>query len=275
MAFDSAFVERLPPAWRARFEGNLGFDTALTMVQAQLNNWAKGSLFDRLIRDNGLGEPGNTSTNVIAHAMFSAWASKHYGVEIAEVVGVYKEYTEAQARIANGQNPLGVDTFKDYWNNGIGLQIGRYAAENNLSDQEMTRLVMDAYVSGQFIRYMEPGTRPVGDPGPQNPDVWATTNVPVTGWDNFDLASPPIWINAVTPRLFQYLGTLPFPMLARCFSSDVKVHLADGGWRSIAEVFIGDSILAFQSAKGNDLQSAVVTRILQVPRQSEWVVGCG
>jgi hypothetical protein len=44
------------------------------------------------------------------------------------------------------------DSWKDLWNNAIGRQIGEYVRKNNLSQNDLERLLMQAYRRGDLIR---------------------------------------------------------------------------------------------------------------------------
>ena len=44
------------------------------------------------------------------------------------------------------------DTFRDLYNNAVGRQIGAYAKEHNLSDEQVAELVHQALLSGDLLK---------------------------------------------------------------------------------------------------------------------------
>src|SRR5262245_19580199 len=79
--------------------------------------------------------------NAIVHAYFSAMLDMEWGADIARILGRLLEI-DATIRY-DGQRRL--DSYKDLWNDLIGIQIAEYVKRNNLSQGDLEDLIMQAY----------------------------------------------------------------------------------------------------------------------------------
>ena len=77
------------------------------------------------------------------------------------------------------------DTWKDHWNNAVGRKIGVFAKENNLSEEQMASLILDAFKSKKMIGN-DSDARIVLDENP-TPD-WSE---PSSDWKNLQINKMP------------------------------------------------------------------------------------
>lgn len=76
--------------------------------------------------------------NAIEHAHRSAQVAYNYGRPIAEGMGTVKEWPS--------DDPA--DSWKDEWNNEVGRRIAEWARGNGYSENDIDRLILDAYRGG-------------------------------------------------------------------------------------------------------------------------------
>lgn len=114
--------------------------------------------------------------NAIAHAYVSAdlvyyqatIESTAQAVQDTMFLGDLKEYF---SHIFGDPHPA--DTLKDQWNNDIGREIGRFAADNNLTVEQMRTLLLKAYNDG-VVAKDETDPRLGGDPNWHVTEEFAT-----------------------------------------------------------------------------------------------------
>lgn len=169
--------------------------------------------------------------NAIAHAYVSAdlvyyqakIESTAQAVQDAMLLGDLKEYV---SHIFGDPNPA--DTLKDQWNNDIGREIGRYAADNNLTVEQMRTLLLKAYTDG-IVANDETDPRLGGDPNWHVTEEFATQAA------------------------------------ALCFPADTLV-MTPGGDMQIAAVVPGDTVLAPDAAVDGGRGALVEAQVVRVFR---------
>ena len=107
---------------------------------------AHRGLNDQMAMEYGVfNDPNQTQTdyNAAAHAYTSAGLVVNWGSRIAAIAGVARE-------VENGGSTLD-DTRRDIFNNGVGRLIGIYSHENNIPEENLDILVVDALNRGLLI----------------------------------------------------------------------------------------------------------------------------
>lgn len=105
---------------------------------------------------NGLnGDEQGIDRNALAHAHTSALLAYSAGEDVTNILGLLKEVATNDPSKAN-------DTYKDLFNNEIGIQIGRYVYSHGFTgadaQEAIDDLIMDAYRNGDLI--VNPRTDP-------------------------------------------------------------------------------------------------------------------
>ena len=116
-----------------------------------------------LARGNGLtAKEQGDDRNSIAHAHTAATMAYDFGKEPTNMLGFLKEaatYDPSKAK----------DTYKDLFNNEIGIKIGRYVngtlgLSGAAADEAIDDLVMDAYRRGDLIVNHDTDSQGLGRP---------------------------------------------------------------------------------------------------------------
>ncbi|MEQ1712129.1 MAG: hypothetical protein ABL908_12095, partial [Hyphomicrobium sp.] len=89
--------------------------------------------------------------NSYAHAYSSAFLAYDYSTNEARLLGNLRESLATGSYYTGQGGDERADTYRDLYNNEIGRRIGEYAKENNLSRQDVERLVRDAVDSGKTL----------------------------------------------------------------------------------------------------------------------------
>jgi hypothetical protein len=91
--------------------------------------------------------------NAYAHARMSAEIALEKGKIISQFYGDVREYqtTSTFYSTKKAKDDFRADTYRDLWNNYVGLQIAEHIKNNDLSQKDIDRLVKLAMKNGDLI----------------------------------------------------------------------------------------------------------------------------
>ena len=150
-------------------------------------SWDVEARAEQAAKKYGLGKD---EVNAFAHIYTSALSAKKGGSGYAKLFGDWNEagarIKDTASRLSGGARDTRHDSFKDQWNNELGRQLGRHAADNNLSDEQIAehaaynirlgRAIIYEHIDGRIPEKFELPLRHLGTwQGGGDPDLMVET----------------------------------------------------------------------------------------------------